>query len=134
MPINFSSVNNKQWTVLIGAVAFFCVSEVIPPWLFRCDWGSWESLSPAGYHFLLKAPEAKAACTSSDPLPGPLPDVLKNSRRLNVQRTILVFLMAGLLLLLRDRRTNFSGITGLLAVCISIVGLLFLGLMIRLGI
>ena len=127
-------MNNKQWTVLIVAAAFFCLSEMIPPWLFRCNWGSWKSLDPAGYHFLLKPPEAKKVCTGSDPLPGPLPDVLKNSTRLKVQRTILMFLMAGLLLLLRDRRTSFSGITGFLSVCIGVAGLLFLGLMIRLGI
>lgn len=114
------------------AVAFFCVSEVIPPWLYRCDRGSWD-LYPAGYHFLVNPPAAKEVCISSDPLPGPLPDVLKNSKRLNVQRTILVFLTAGVLLLLKDGRTNLSGITGFLAVCISVVGLLFLGLMIRLG-
>jgi len=38
------------------------------------------------------------------------------------------------LLILRNRRTNLSAITGFLAVCIGVVGLLLLGLMIRLGI
>jgi len=126
-------MNNKQWTVLIVAAAFFCLSEVIPPWLHKCDLGSWNSLDSAGYHYLMKPPAAKV-CMSSDPLPGPLSDVLKNSARLNVQRIVVGVLMAGLLLILRNRRTNLSAITGFLAVCIGVVGLLLLGLMIRLGI
>ena len=124
-------MNTKQWTFLIVVVGLLCLSEVLPPWLYRCDRGDGY---PAGYHFFVKPPAAKAVCLSSDLLPAPLPTVLKNSARLNLQRLVLLVLMAGLLLVLRDRRTNLSSVTGLLALCISVVGLLFLGLMIRLGI
>jgi hypothetical protein len=111
--------------------AIFCLSEVIPPWLYKCDTGFGY---PAGYHFFRSPPEPKEVCISSDPLPAPPPTVLKNSARLNVQRSVLVVLTAGLLLVLRSVRSNLHAVAGFLALCVSVVGLMFLGLMIRLGI
>jgi|SRR5882672_11653178 len=124
-------MNNKQWAVLMVAAAFFCLSEVMPPWLYRCDTGFGY---PAGYHFFVNQPAPKEVCISSNPLPAPLPAVLKNSARLNVQRIVLAVLTGGLLLVLRNVRSNLYAVAGFLVLCISVVGLMILGLMIRLGI
>ena len=111
-------------------MAILVLSELFPPWLYICE----NSMYPAGYHFLAKPPEIKAICPSSDPLPAPLPTVMENSRRLLVQRMIVIVLTAGLWLLLRSRRTSLSVLIGFLAICAGVVGLLYFVLMVRLGI
>lgn len=128
-------MNKQRWIIVIVAAVLFCLSELVPPWLYKCESGyGYPAGYPAGYHFIVKPPPPKAICISSDPLPAPLPAVFKDSIRLNVQRTILVFLTLGLLLVLKNRRTNLHLVFAFLALCISAVGLLFLGLMIRFGI
>jgi hypothetical protein len=124
-------MNNQRWTVLFLAAVLFCLSELMPPWIYRCESGHGY---PAGYHFFLKPPAPKAICISSDPLPAPLPAVFKNSLRLDAQRTVLISLTLGLLLVLRKPRTKPYVITGVLTLCVSAVSLLYLGLMIALGI
>ena len=123
-------MNTKQWILVLVATATLVLSELFPPWLYKCDY----LLYPAGYHFLTNPPDPEAICINSDPLPAPLPTVLKNSSRLLVQRMTVIVLTVGLWLLLRSRRTRLSVLIGFLATCAGGVGLLCFGLMVQLGI
>jgi hypothetical protein len=99
----------------------------LPPWLFGCEYSSYS----AGYHFLTKPPAIERICPSSDPI-APPPTVLKDSDRLNWQRTILPLLTIGLLLVLDNRRTTLKLLIGFIALSIGIVGLMLFVLMVRL--
>ncbi|HEV7681982.1 MAG TPA: hypothetical protein VGO68_07665 [Pyrinomonadaceae bacterium] len=124
-------MNNQRWIILLAAAVLFCLSELMPPWIYRCESGYGHPAGyPAGYHFFLKPPPPQPICLSSDPLPAPLPAVFKNSLRVDAQRTVLISLTIGLLLVLRSPRTKAYVVTGVLALCVSALGLLFLGLMI----
>ena len=122
-------MNAKQWTALVIAVILFSLSELFPPWQYICQ-GVPHS---AGYHFLSSPPDVKPICPSSDQI-APLPTVLKNSARLNVQRIVLTLIAVGFLLVLDNRRTSLHILIGFLTLCLSVVGLMYFALMVRLGI
>jgi hypothetical protein len=122
-------MNRKQLVVLTLAVALFSLSELFPPWLYKDGWTS--ARRSAGYHFILSPPEVKP--------PGEmkrifsLPDeemrhgftVREDYFRLYGQRLTLLFLMAGLLLLLDGRRAWAKAVFGGVVLCIGL-GLLCL--------
>lgn len=120
-------MNAKQWAVVLIAITLFSLSELFPPWLYLCNGIPEHS---AGYHFLSNPPEVKPICAGSDRI-SPLPTVLKNSGRLNLQRIVLTILTIGLMLLWDNRRTTLKILIGFLALCLSVVGLMFFVLMIR---
>ena len=126
--IRLSEMNKPQWAVLTSAIAISLVSILLPPWLYRCE-GSFSY--SAGYHFFAKPPEIKNVCISSNPLPAPPPTVVRNGNRQSVQGLVLMVLTAGIMLILKTPRTNFSVVLAVLIISIGIVGLMYLGLMIR---
>jgi len=120
-------MNKPQWAVLISAILIFVVSILFPPWLYRCEKWSYSG----GYHFFAKPPDIKDVCPTSTPLPGPLPTVVRNGSRQGVQGIVLVVLTAGLALILKTPRTNFSVVLAVLIISMGLVGLMYLGLMIQ---
>ena len=121
-------MNKAQWSILIAALVVLSASILFPPWLFRCESGFSYS---AGYHFVAQPPSSRSVCPSSTPLPAPLPSVVRNVSRQAVQIVVLILLALGLVLLLKTPRTNFSVVLAITIACGGVIGLLYLGLMIR---
>jgi hypothetical protein len=114
-------MNAKQWTILFVAVALFALSELVPPWLYRCESGL---LYPAGYSFVTKPPPIKDICPRSVPIP-PLPTVVSNPTRLNAQRAAIILFAVGFLLLMKNGRTKLGVVAASLVICAGVVGLLY---------
>ena len=114
-------MNRKQLIVLALAVALFSMSELFPPWLYKDGWTSVRR--SAGYHFILTPPEVKSPSEMKRIFS--LPDeefrhgfsVREDFLRLYGQRLTLLFLMAGLLLLLDERRAWAKAILGGISLC-----------------
>jgi hypothetical protein len=120
-----------EYLIISIAAVLLVLSVLFPPWLYRCD--KWPSF-PAGYHFLLKRPETKRLCPSSEPLSGPPASVQLNSARLVHQLIVVGLLAGGFLLILKTPRTNLSVVGAILVLGIGAISLMLLGLEIQLGI
>jgi hypothetical protein len=121
-------MNKAQWSILASTLVLLSASILFPPWLYKCEGGFSYS---AGYHFIAERPAITNVCPSSNPLPAPLPSVVKSGSRQAVQVIIVILLASGLLLLLNTARTNTTVVIAILIVCTGIIGLLFLGLMVQ---
>jgi hypothetical protein len=121
-------MNKAQWSILASALIILSAAILFPPWLYKCENGFSYS---AGYYFIAEPPATMNVCPSSNPLPAPLPSVVRNGDRQTVQVIVVIILASGLLLLLKTPKTNSSVVFAILIISTGIIGLLYLALMIK---
>ena len=118
-----TEMNACQWGILIIAFVIFGLSELFPPWTYHCDKGF---THPAGYSWRNNPPLASDyICPTSDKIP-PIATVVKDSGRLFCQRTTILTVAAGLLLLMKRRRTKFSIAIAALVLFVALLSLCLL--------
>jgi hypothetical protein len=121
-------MNKAQWSMFASALVILLAAILFPSWLYKCANGFSYS---AGYHFIAAPPASMNVCPSSNPLPEPLPSVVRNGDRQTVQVIIVILLASGLLLLLKTPKTKGSVVLAILVIYTGIIGLFYLALMIK---